>query len=326
MQSQVQRFLLSLDAARHKVARMIYSETLDPQEKESLSCINDVSIIQATSEFLASIRFDMSLRMKPNISLQSSTIVEAKEALDLLNSAYIYAYDLLEYSKFSNISIRKLEKVISCMASILQVLPNIIEKRESNKRSAKRPAFAIIGHGELCNDYTFTVPRGCTVVVLTPPGGLSFAEIDKKWNGYQEKFNARFVDKIRTESNLGYYSVYYHEGSDMHDQMIDFSDPEIFSGIYAIPLSRRPKDLMMSKKGSYMLRSLVGSMGPGIYVVQACRVQPTMHNWKDALKRDVRAHGLSKLPDEYDICRRNMTLNKCKEIAAIPAYKAWGMM
>jgi hypothetical protein len=323
MQSQIQRFLLALDGARIKTSRMIYSDALDPSEIAALSCINSNTIIQDTHDFLASVRFDRSLRAQPATPLQSNLVVEAKEILELLNSAYIYAYDLLEFENMGPIATQKLEKVIACMAGMIRVLPSFIDTWIQRRQTKQRPVYAIISHGDLCNDYTFTVPRGCTVVVLTPPGGQAFAEISRKMNGYKEKFNGKFVNKIRNEANLGFYSAHYHEGSAMHDQILEFTDPTIFNGMYELPLSSRPRNLMPTGVKSVRLSSLVGSLGPGIYVIQACRTTSDMVDWKNAMKRDVRAQGGKKLPDAYNICRKNMSMKGCREIAKIPMYEAF---
>lgn len=320
MQLRVQAFLFDLDKARMQIQRITSTGQLSPVEEAKLSCVNDKAFSQHTTEFMKSEKFDAMLRIRPVNPLQADIVMEAKEVLELLNSAYVGAYDLFEHN-MRNASVRHLEQMIACMASVLDFLPKFIENRSRSLRTTDRPVYVIAGHGGLCDLAEFTIPRGCTVVVLAPPGGYQFADIAKKLDGFMKKFDASFVQKVRNQSSdFGYYVAYYNEGSIMQDQVVEFSGygaatpsrDVLVSGLFKIPFERfRTPKTLDDGEGPIRISSLVGSQGPGIYVVQSCRVAETPGSFAETLQRDRRIQKNRRLPPHLNICDRDVNLQRC---------------
>jgi hypothetical protein len=321
MQTQVQSFMFQLDTARIRIMRMMATGQLRPEEEANFVCLTDTGFVHSSNDFWSSMQLEPTFRIKPKAHLQADLVIEAKEILELLNSAYVAAYDLFEYD-MRNTSARHLDTMIACMASTLKYLPKFIEDRSRALRTAERPVYFIAGHGGLCSMENFVVPRGCTVVVLTPPGGVAYARVSDRFDGFLNKFGAKFVEKVRKQSlDFDYYAVYYNEGSVMQDQVVEFSGHgDVVEGLYKIPFSRlsirNPKSLLGDVQGEIRISCLVGSQGPGIYVVHTCRRAATMNSFKETLQRDKRVQkNRTDVPRHLDIRNKSVNLSKCMRMS-----------
>lgn len=327
MQARVQQFMFDVDTAHDRIKRMISTGLLTPAEEARLACMKDHAILQVTKDFLKSVDFDPSLRIKPKAHVQADLMIEAKEILDLLNAAYIGAQDLLDEYDMGNVSTRHLDKIIACIASIMNDLQKFIHDRGRAMRTRDRPVYFITGHGNLCaHSSEFVVPRGCTVVVVTPPGGVAYGSTAERLDGFPRLYDATFVQKVRNQSSdFEYYTVYYNEGSVMQEQTVEFTgygaapppsrNYEI-SGLFKIPFDRfRIPQELSDLEGEIRISSLVGSQGPGIYVVHTCRTAQTLKDWQAVLKRDARVQKNKTVPRHLDICYKDVTMQKCMNMS-----------